>query len=137
MFIEALLGYLDVLDGRSETGVRRTHEILTAAMEGEPSAPGLLPIHTRVLLEACARAGDAARGLAVADETFEICGETRIWEAETHRLRAGFLTVLGASPQEIEAELAMALAIAARQGARAYQVRARKGLERLQAASRT
>jgi DNA-binding SARP family transcriptional activator len=114
MFIEALLGYLDVLDGRSETGVRRTHEILTAAMEGEPSAPGLLPIHTRVLLEACARAGDAARGLAVADETFEICGETRIWEAETHRLRAGFLTVLGASPQEIEAELEMALEIAVR-----------------------
>ena len=51
-----------------------------------------------------------------------------VWEAETRRLRALFLAALGAADTEIAAELERALAVARRQGARAFERRIRETL---------
>ena len=80
--------------------------------------PGMRATCMRVLLEACAVAGDARTGLAAADGARDRA-EARLWEAEARRLRAEFLAALGAPEDEVEAELDRALQWLARQGARA------------------
>jgi hypothetical protein len=51
-----------------------------------------------------------------------------LWEAEIRRLRATFLAALGARGAEVTAELRCALAVARRQGARAFEQRIRETL---------
>jgi hypothetical protein len=87
----------------------------------------------RIVLEACASAGEAEAGLAAADEALGMGGGTQLWEAEIRRLRAGFLGALGAPSDEVEAELRRALEVAQRQGVRAFERRARADLEALRA----
>jgi hypothetical protein len=48
-----------------------------------------------------------------------------LWEAEIRRLRAICLAALGAPRDEVGAELERALAVAGRQGARAFEKRIR------------
>jgi DNA-binding SARP family transcriptional activator len=131
---EAFGGYIDALDGRGERGIARIQRSLDEARAGD-YAPGLRAAHTRILLEACAVAGDAPTGLAVADQALAWDGADRLWEAETRRLRAVFLAALGASSQEIEAELACALEIARRQGAKMFELRTTVSLLRHRAES--
>jgi DNA-binding SARP family transcriptional activator len=119
---EAVAGYLDVLDGRQEIGLARIQRALDDTSEAD-HAPGMRAHLGRLLLEACAVAGDARRGLAAADRALATAGADRLWEAETRRLRAEFLTQLDGRAAEVEAELARALAVASRQGARAFELR--------------
>ena len=94
--------------------------------------PAIGPVWMRVLLEACAVAGDARTGLAAAERRDRV-GRS-LWEAEARRLRAEFLVVLDAPQDEIEAELERALQTARRQGARALELRAATSLLRLRRA---
>ena len=84
----------------------------------------------RLLLTAQERSGDAAAGLAVADEAIAMCRAGRTWEAEARRLRAEFLRTLSGSSSESEAELARALDVARRQGAALFGLRAAASLAR-------
>jgi tetratricopeptide (TPR) repeat protein len=126
---EALEGYLEVLDGREEDGKARIQRALADTRRAD-HAPGLRAHMVRVLLEACAVAGDARTGLAAADWALAWGDADRLWEAETRRLRAAFLAALGAPGAEIEAELGRALQIASRQGARLFELRTAPSLLR-------
>jgi hypothetical protein len=120
---EGLGGYLEVLDGRGEQGRRRI-ERAVADLRGEEHAPGLHACLVRLLLEACAITGQAEAGLEAADPSRRAGAGTALWEAEVHRLRAGFLAALGRPQAGVDAELAGALAVARRQGARVFELRA-------------
>lgn len=130
---EALAGLVDVLDGRADEGVQRVRRVLDEARNGEPAAPGFHAVIMRILLEACARAGADQAGLAAADEMLEMGRGAQLWESETRRLRAEFLAALGATPREVEAELARSLGVARRQGARSLELRTHESLDRLRA----
>ena len=126
---ELFSGYLDVLDGRTAAGMarmRRVHEQLAA---GPAPAPGVPGVATRVLLGACAVAGEAAAGRRLADEALGMGRGAELWESEVRRLRAVFLADLGAPASEVAAELQRALDVAQRQGARAFELRIRETLE--------
>jgi hypothetical protein len=117
----AIAAYVDVLDGRAD-GVAR---VLAAINElrGTSHAPGMHVALGRILLEACVRANDAREGLDTADRTLASAGFVQIFEAEVRRLRARFLTDLGAPPDDIMWELGRAGAVAAGQGAVAFLLR--------------
>ena len=108
---EALLGYVDVLDGDHDSGQTRMKR---AAERSRPSdhAPGMHAIILRLLLAACALTGDATTGLASADELLAPGSDVRLWEAEARRARAEFLAALGAPDADVEDELQRALAVA-------------------------
>jgi DNA-binding SARP family transcriptional activator len=133
---EAFSGLVDVLDGRENEGLERVREALGAARSGQPPAPGIRAILTRILLEAYATAGAAQAGLAEADEALAADDGVLLWEAEARRLRAEFLQALGGATAGVEAELARAGAAARRQGARAFELRIRESLERLRGTAR-
>lgn len=126
---ESIGGYVDVLDGREEFGIARIQRSVEEVREAD-HAPGQRAHLVRVLLEACAVAGDARTGLAAADRALAAGDAARIWEAETRRLRAEFLVALGGSVDEIETEFGRALAVARRQGAISLELRAAASLRR-------
>ena len=126
---EGLGGYIDVLNGAVEAGFARIQRALQTSREAQ-HAPGLYASQLRVLLEACAVAGDARAGLAATDLALATAGSVRLWEAELRRLRAEFLIALGAPAEESEAELHRALSVARRQGARRLELRAAVSLLR-------
>lgn len=127
---DALAGLLGVLDGRAK-GAGRVQSIVLAARRDRPATPGFHALLMRILLEACAAAGDTERGLATADEALEMGRGAQLWEAEVHRLRAGFLAARGAAPEDVEAELRRAIAVARHQRARAFELRAEGDLAQL------
>jgi tetratricopeptide (TPR) repeat protein len=120
---EVFTGYLDVLDGRVQVGLSRLQRALDETRQRD-HAPGMRAHSVRILLAACAAAGDDVTGLATADWELGLDDAHRIWEAETRRLRAEFLAALGAPAAEIDAELKRALAVAHRQGAKSLELRA-------------
>jgi DNA-binding SARP family transcriptional activator len=131
---EAVTGYLDVLDGAGLRGIAVIQRALEDARASE-EAPGQDALIARVLLEACAAAGEVRVGIATADRMLATAGGTRIWEAEFRRLRAEFLAALGAADTDIEAELDRALLVARSQGAMLLELRVatsilRRGLAR-------
>lgn len=67
---------------------------------------------------------------ALAERMLELGGTARLWEAEARRLRAEFLAILGASHEEVEAELERALTVARRQGAKMFELRTAMSLLR-------
>ena len=121
---DALEGYVEVLDGGRAAGIARIRRALDDAPDAD-HAPGMRWMISRVHLEACVAAGDAAGGLAAADRALRMGGAT-VWEAEARRLRAGFLATLGGPEDEVDAELARALEVARRQGAIALEARVRE-----------
>lgn len=125
----ALAAYVDVLDGRASAGIACIQHALAEA-GGADHAPGMRAGVLRVLLEACAVAGDAKTGLAAAESALVLGGAARIWASETHRRRAEFLATLGVAPDEVEAELVRAVRVARRQGAAMLELRAAAGLLR-------
>ncbi len=127
-------GYIDVLDGRMDAGIARIRRALDESRQGD-HAPGMRAFSVRVLLEACAVAGDARTGLATAEWALALPDAHRIWEAETRRLRAEFLAALDAPPSEVEAEFERALAVAHRQGAKMLALRTARSLLRFQLAA--
>ncbi|GIW04090.1 MAG: hypothetical protein KatS3mg059_0710 [Thermomicrobiales bacterium] len=122
-------GYIDVLDGQASTGIARIQRVLDESRQGD-HAPGMRAFTVRVLLEACAVAGDARTGLATADWALALPDAHRIWESETRRLRAEFLAALGAPPSDVEAELGLALTVARQQEAKSLELRAATSLLR-------
>ena len=121
-------GVVDVLDGRAQAGVARVRRLQEVA-GGDPAAPGEAGLIARVLVEACALAGDADEGLAAADRALGLGFGAQLWEAEFRRLRGEFLAARDAPAAEVEAELMRALAVAERQDARALALRARESLD--------
>jgi predicted P-loop ATPase len=65
--------------------------------------------------------GNARVGLAVANRALTM--KASLWEAEARQQRAEYLAALSAPQEEVEAELARALATAHRQGARSLELR--------------
>jgi DNA-binding SARP family transcriptional activator len=122
-------GYVDVLDGRGEQGRERIERALSDLGEFE-HAPGQHALLVRLLLEACVITGEAEAGLTAADRSRRSRAGFALWEAEVYRLRAGFLAALGAPEEEVDAGLAGALAVARRQGARVFELRAGTGVLR-------
>ena len=96
-------GYVDVLDGDAEAGIARIRGALAESRTTD-LAPGLQAALVRVLLEACAVAGDARAGLEASELPLDRGAGGRLWESETHRFRAEFLAALGAPAAEVEAE---------------------------------
>jgi hypothetical protein len=125
---QAFAGHLDVLDGRAAAGLARVREVRERVMRGQAPAPGLPGIATRLLLEDYAIAGEPEAGLALADEALVMGRGAELWEAEIRRLRATFLAALGTPAADVTAELGRALAVARRQGARAFEQRIRETL---------
>jgi DNA-binding SARP family transcriptional activator/tetratricopeptide (TPR) repeat protein len=111
----SVAGYVDVLDGRVDDGIDRLREAIVLCGPINP-APSARACVMRLLLAAHEKAGDPRGGLAVANEVLSMDG-SRIWEPETRRLRAEFLSALGGDRVEVEAELARAADVAHRQGA--------------------
>jgi DNA-binding SARP family transcriptional activator len=120
-------GYLEVVDGAGASGIARIRRTIAAAPEVAP-APGHAAFHQRVLLAACAVAGEMQTGLAAAERLLAMGAAGGLWRAEAHRKRAEFLASFGAADQEIEAEFALALRVAQHQGARSLELRAATSL---------
>lgn len=121
---EAFAGHLDVLEGRAAAGLARVRDVREQVLRGQPPAPGVPGVATRLLLEGYAIAGEPGAGLVLSDEALGMGSGAELWEAEIRRLRAAFLAALGASDEEVTAELRRALAVARRQRARAFEERA-------------
>lgn len=77
----------------------------------------------RILLAACAVAGEARLGLAAAETLLAMGEAAGLWAAEAHRSRAEFLAALGAPAPEMEGEFDRALRAARQQGARLPELR--------------
>ena len=87
---EALGGFVDVLDGRREQGLDRVRRAADAADHGGPAAPGEQGLLLRILVEACAAAGDAAAGLAATARALATSNAAQPWTAEIQRLQQAF-----------------------------------------------
>ncbi len=86
LMAEALAGYVDVLDGRPESGVARARRALDE-QSAIDHAPGSRAGIARVVLAACVAAGDTGPGLAAADVLLAARTGAPLWEAEARRLR--------------------------------------------------
>jgi DNA-binding SARP family transcriptional activator len=115
LMAEALLGYLDVLDGNADRGLRRIRTSFERC-GGRNPAPSVQSMVLRLLVGAHAATGDHTGGLAATDLALAL-GGTRLWEPEVRRLRARFLAARGAPGPEIAAQLDEASAAATRIGA--------------------
>lgn len=130
----ALAGLLDVLDGAGRDQLGRMVDDARAA---PPPAPGVHAVLTRILLEADALCGDAAAGLATTAAALGMGQGAQLWEAEIRRLRALFLTRVGAAVDEATAELDRAIAVARAQGARRFAAAARATLDEIRSGTPT
>ena len=129
LMADALAGYVEVLDGRQAPGIARIRRALEDPAE-EEHAPGMHAAIARVLLEACAAAGDARTGLVAADRLLGLDDGVRTWASEGWRRRAELLAALGAPGGEAEAALRRALEVARDQRAGLLELRAAAGLVR-------
>ncbi len=125
----AYAGYVEVLDGRAQDGIRRIRAAIDICGPRN-HAPGFRVTLMRLLLAAHVIVGDPASGLEVADEVLRLDG-SRIWEAETRRVRAVFLASLGGDRVDVEAELARGVEVARRQGAAGLERRIELSRSRL------
>ena len=92
------------------------------------------PYHLALLARLQARAGLPEEGLELLQDAFDIVAPFELhWcEAEVHRQRGELLRALGDDGRESEACFRTALALAERQGARAWALRAATSLARLE-----
>jgi adenylate cyclase len=125
---DALAGYVEVLDGHPGAGIARIRRALEDPAEGE-HAPGMHAMVARVLLEASLTAGDVETALVAADRVIGNDDNVRTWESEGRRRQAELRAALGAAP-DVDTGLREALAVARRQGARLFELRAAAGLLR-------
>jgi hypothetical protein len=126
---EALVGLLDVHDGRADAGVARIEAAL-AKCEGRNFYPGFQQTIRRALMAAYELAGDPTSGLAAVDAALA-AGGTPLWSAEAHRLRAELLFARRAPIAEVNGALDRASAEAARQGAEGHRRRIAATRDRL------
>lgn len=107
---EALLGYLDVVDGQTGHGLDRISRSLDRC-GSRNFFPGFQSTIARLLVSAHAIAGDHDGGLAATTRALAM-GGSQLWAAEHHRLRAVFLERSGSQPEAVSAEIDQAEAIA-------------------------
>ena len=83
-----------------------------------------------LLAQAFAKAEQLTDAMKLVDQTLLMVAATsgRWYEAELHRLKADLLVIAGGSPAAAEACYEQAMAVAVRQGARLWQLRASNGL---------
>ena len=127
-FLQGCLGEASGAEGGLES-VRRGAELLRE--RGALIFDGLLKI---ARAQAEARAGDPARAIMILDEALATCDRTgyRAYEAELHRGRGEVLLQLdSANPAPAEEAFRTALAVAGRQGARSFALRAALSLAKL------
>jgi hypothetical protein len=74
---DAMVGYLDVVAGRSEAGLARIDAALQDPARG--TAPGVPAMLLRIRLAACERLGDATRGVETAERL--LADDVRVWDA--------------------------------------------------------
>jgi hypothetical protein len=112
---EAILGLLDVLDGRHTEGIARTRAAFDGC-RGHNYYPCFQASIARVLLAAHSVAGGAAGALETCARFLDL-GSTPLWDAELHRARAEFLHAAGAAVTDVEGALETAEGVARQQGA--------------------
>ena len=112
--LRALCGLVDVLDGDA-SGISRVQAAFEAC-GGRNFFPGFQACMMRLLLAACAFAGNAEEGIAASTRALAM-GGTPLWVPEAHRLRAELLHRKGAAITAITADLDAAEAAARRHGA--------------------
>ncbi|GAA2536055.1 MULTISPECIES: ATP-binding protein [Streptomyces] len=86
MPLEAFCGYVDVLDGHAERGVRRCRGVI-AALPGIQPAPGMRAVLHRVLLAAAEAAKDTEEARRAAERLLEMGGAAAVWREEALRAR--------------------------------------------------
>ncbi|CAL9619281.1 hypothetical protein SUDANB176_05807 [Streptomyces sp. enrichment culture] len=84
MPLEAFSGYVDVLDGHAERGIRRCRRVI-AALPGVQPAPGMRAVLHRVLLAAAEAAGDGEEVRRAAGRLLEMGGAAAVWRKEALR----------------------------------------------------
>jgi predicted ATPase len=124
-----LHGWALAMQGQAQEGLRQMRQEL-AAHQATGAVSGR-PWMLTLLAEVCEWAGQTEEGLQALDEAIVAPGE-RITEAERYRLK-GQLLLRQAAPDEARAETCFqhALAIARRQQAKSWELRAAMSLARL------
>lgn len=115
--LQALRGLLEVLDG-DPSGISQVQAALEAC-GGRNFYPGYQACIMRLLLAACALAGDAAEGIEASTRALAM-GGTPLWKPEAHRLRAELLHQSGIAIAAVTADLDAAEAAARLQGAQGH-----------------
>ncbi len=92
---EVLAGLVDVLEGRTAQGLDRARRVVEHGARTGPAAPGEAGLHLRVLVEACALAGDPRAGVDAADRALGTSNGAQPWTTEIRRLRGVFEDALG------------------------------------------
>ena len=121
-------GWALAAEGAVEEGVAE----LRAGFERWGGAVGE-PWFRAVLIEGLMNAGDDEGAHAVVTGALKLLAttETRMWDAELHRLQGESLAQRGEAKAAVEASFRRALEIARRQGARSLELRAATSLGRL------
>jgi predicted ATPase len=125
-------GWALAMQGQGETGMAQIHQGMAAVLATGQTVSQ--PLHLVLLVEAVGRAGQVEEGLRLLAEAiaaFEASGRGDLL-AETYRLQ-GELLLRQAFPDTAQAEACFqqALAIARRQQAKSWELRAAVGLSRL------
>jgi DNA-binding SARP family transcriptional activator len=132
MATETFRAFVRVLDGAIEPGLARLRAALQELSEGG-HAPGQRGVTARLLMDAYEAIDDDRGRLEAADQLLAMGGASVLWEAEAHRARAESLAKLGGQSKDVIAAFERAIAVARRQGARAFEVHAAQSLARYSA----
>jgi predicted ATPase len=124
-------GFLLVAGGRINEGLEQMQHSLAAWR-----ATGMRIMHSvmlGLLAQALSRAGRVAEGLKIVEEAFSWVEERdeRIYEAELYHVKGNLLQRIGAETTAVESAYRQAIAIAQRQGARSWELRAAISLAKL------
>jgi DNA-binding SARP family transcriptional activator len=129
---ETFRAFVRVLDGAIEPGLARLQTALQELSEGG-HAPGQRGVTARLLMDAHEAIGDHLGRLEAAEGLLAMGGASVLWEADAHRARAESLAELGREPGDVVAAFERAIAVARRQGARAFEIQADESLARYRA----
>jgi predicted ATPase len=135
---EQLLGAAIAMKGWALSSQGRLEEVIILIEQGMQTWAGtgakvLMPLYAFMLADACTRAGQLERALALVDDTLAEMAERneRRVEPELHRLRGDLLQMLGADDASVEACYQRALDVARKQQAKLLELRAAVRLSRL------
>ena len=128
---QILKGWAMARQGEAETGLELMRQSATERRATGTSAWQIA--YLCMLAETYLRHGRAEEGLADIAEAMELMQRSNdhIWEAELARIEGGLRKLRGASADEIEGHFQRALAVARRQNAKSFELRAATSLARL------
>jgi len=132
MMCPLLLGWTDFVSGKTSEGLQRMDQVIAAKRQ----RPHRFYYEYELLVfsQALIQAGKPGRALEVIEEALEFIAisGSRVFEAEANRLKGEALAAIAPRENgEAEALLLKAIAIAERQGALSFQLRAATSLARL------